>query len=192
LRRYLLGFMIGILVLPVAICIGGWMGLLPTKAKAVPPAWETRFAHMALDAAAARNAPHLTNPIAPTYENLLAGMKLFRDDCAGCHGTPTSPNDSFSLYPNVPQFWKAPPQEPDWQLFWIVKYGVRYSGMFAWDGEWGKDAAGNDVSDQKIWTAVTFLTHLDSLPPAVNAQWHAKPSQTLRWPRPNTAADPHG
>jgi mono/diheme cytochrome c family protein len=177
LRRYLLGFMIGILVLPVGICIGGWMGLLPTKAKAVPPSWETRFAHMALDAAAARNAPHLANPIAPTDENLLAGMKLFRDDCAGCHGTPANPNESLSLYPNVPQFWKAAPQEPDWQLFWIVKYGVRYSGMFAWDDEWGKDVAGNDVSDQKIWMAVTFLSHLDSLPPAVNAQWHAKPSQ---------------
>jgi len=46
--------------------------------------------------------------------------------------------------------------------------------MFEWDGEFGKDASGRDTSDEKIWRAVTFLTHLDSLPPAVAAEWHKK------------------
>jgi hypothetical protein len=55
-----------------------------------------------------------------------------------------------------------------------VKNGVRYSGMFAWDGQWGKDSTGKDVTDQKIWTTVTFLKHLDSLPPSVAAAWHTK------------------
>jgi hypothetical protein len=31
-----------------------------------------------------------------------------------------------------------------------------------------------DVSDEKIWTAVTFLKHLDSLRPAVAAEWNKK------------------
>jgi hypothetical protein len=59
-------------------------------------------------------------------------------------------------------------------LFWIVQGGVRYSGMFGWAGQFGKDASGKDVSDERIWTAVTFLTHLDSLPPMVDAEWRKK------------------
>jgi hypothetical protein len=43
-----------------------------------------------------------------------------------------------------------PPRKPDYQLLWIIKGGVRYSGMFKWDGEFGKDASGKDISDEKI------------------------------------------
>jgi len=43
-----------------------------------PPHTEKVFAHLALDRAAARHAPHLVNPIAPTEENLMAGMRLPR------------------------------------------------------------------------------------------------------------------
>lgn len=177
MRRFLLGFVIGILVLPAGVIFCAWMGLLPTTVHSKPLPMEAHIAQMALNASAARNAPHLTNPIPATEENLRVGMKLFRGDCSGCHGEPTADMDyGVTLYPNVPQFWKNPPRLPDFQLFWIAKNGVRYSGMFAFGGQWGKDASGNDTSDQKIWSAVLFLSHLDSLPPAVNAEWHAKPA----------------
>jgi hypothetical protein len=83
---------------------------------------------------------------------------------------------NVTLYPNAPQFALHPPSKPDYQLFWIVKGGIRYTGMFAWGGQFAPDASGKDVSDEKIWTAVTFLTHLHSLPPAVDAEWRKKPS----------------
>jgi hypothetical protein len=57
------------------------------------------------------------------------------------------------------QFFLHPPDKPDYQLLWIVSGGVRYSGMFAWPAQFAADASGKDVSDQKIWTAITFLTH---------------------------------
>ena len=175
--KFLVGFAFGVLALPVAVITVARLGLLPINANTSPSRLETSFAHMALDASAARNAPHLSNPIAPTEENLMAGLKLFKDDCAGCHGTPNtaSANETnVTLYPNAPQFALYPPRKPDYQLFWIAKGGVRYSGMFAWAGQFAPDASGKDISDQKIWTAVTFLTHIDSLPPAVEAEWHKK------------------
>jgi mono/diheme cytochrome c family protein len=171
-----LGFAAGILAFPPAVFLGAWLGLLPTNANAVPSRLEKTFAHLALDAAASRHALHLANPIAPIQENLMAGMKLFKDDGGGCHGDPNTATDREpdSLYPKPPAFALHPPRKPDYQLFWIVKGGVRYSGMFAWDGQFGKDASGKDISDERIWTAVTFLTHLDSLPPAVDAEWRKK------------------
>lgn len=177
MRKFLLGFFLGLLTLPAVTFAAAWLGMLPTNANASPSALEKAFAHVALNAAAARRAPHLLNPIAPTQENLMAGVKLFKGDCAGCHGDPNSkPNSEadVGLYPSAPSFALHPPRKPDYQLFWIIKNGVRYSAMFSWAGQFGKDASGKDISDEKIWTAVTFLTHLDSLPPAVNAEWHKK------------------
>jgi mono/diheme cytochrome c family protein len=177
MRKFLFGFVVGILTLPIAVLVAAGLGLLPTNANATPSWLEKAFAHLALDAAAARRAPHLTNPIPPTEENLMAGMKLFKNDCAGCHGDPNSASDSEidnNLYPSPPPFALHPPSKPDYQLFWIVQRGVRYSGMFGWAGQFGKDAVGKDVSDERIWTAVTFLTHLNSLPPMVDAEWHKK------------------
>lgn len=78
------------------------------------------------------------------------------------------------MYPVAPQFALHPPAKPDYQLFWIVSSGVRYSGMFHFGGQFAKDANGNDTSDRKIWSAVTFLTHLNSLPPSIDAEWHKK------------------
>lgn len=177
MRKFLLGFAVGILILPVTAFVVAWLGLMPMNADAHPYTLERAFAHFALDKAAERRAPHLSNPVAPTEQNLMAGAKLFKGDCAGCHGDPNTVNSPFvtnSLYPPPPRFAIEPPSKPDYQLFWLIKGGVRYSGMFAWDGQFGKDATGKDISDEKIWTAVTFLTHLNSLPPTVDAEWHKK------------------
>ena len=175
--KFLLGFLFGVLALPLAVVTVARLGLLSINSNTSPPGWESAFAHMAADASAARQAPHLVNPIAPTEENLMAGMKLFKDDCAGCHGTPNRARENEAnviLYPSAPQFVLHPPRKPEYQLFWIVKSGVRYSGMFAWGGQFAPDSSGKDVSDEKIWTAVTFLSHIASLPPAVDAEWRKK------------------
>ena len=171
-----MGFLAFVVVIPLVAALG----LFPINANTSPAGWESAFAQLALNASARRQAPHATNPIEPTQENLMAGMKLFENDCAGCHGTPNtaSKNETdVTLYPNASQFALHHPRKPDYQLFWIVKGGVRYTGMFAWSGQFAPDASGKDVSDEKIWTVVTFLSHLDSLPPTVNAEWNKKPAK---------------
>ena len=95
-------------------------------------------------------------------------MRLYRDNCAGCHGEAGKPSawGNGGFYPRVPQFAAEPPAQPDWQLFAIVTNGVRYSGMGAWDRLMSSDAR---------WKVVTFLSHLQSLPPEVQAEWRAPP-----------------
>jgi len=174
MRRVLLAFIAGVLTTPGIVVIAGLLGLLPTRANVAPSDWERRFALHALNAGAARQAVPERNPVPPTEANLRAGMKLFAGDCAGCHGYANRGNDtSGGLYPPAPWFAGHPPRLPDWQLHWIVKHGVRYSGMFAFD-QWGADSASRDSTDQKIWTVITFIRHLDSLPPSVEAEWKAR------------------
>ena len=169
MKKFVAGFLTGITTVVLVGILIAALGLWPTHANAVPPRWEVAMARMALSASVARRAPHIPNPVSPNPTNLMQGMKIYKDACAGCHGDPNANSDyGASFYPNVPQFAKVPPRRKDWQLFWIVRNGVRYSGMSAWDRQWHNDEA---VSDDHIWKVVTFLTHLESLPPEVDEQW---------------------
>jgi mono/diheme cytochrome c family protein len=169
MAKFAVGVLVGMVLLPALAGVAGLLGWISVDAKAVPSGWETSLAHSALDRAAAR-APRQTNPYPATDENLLAGMKIFQNACAGCHGDPTQSSDyGAAFYPHVPQFAARPPKKPDWQLYWIIKNGVRFSGMSAWDGQWGPK------SEERIWKAALFLSRLESLPPRVAEEWHKKP-----------------
>jgi mono/diheme cytochrome c family protein len=168
-RGLLTGFMVGPLVAAFIAVSGFW----PVTGAVEPPAWETMMARRTLTASVARQAPKVQNPLSPSSEVLRAGMKVYRDGCSGCHGDYQKPSHwgTTAFYPRVPQFAKNAPDRPDWQMFWIVKHGVRYSGMAAWQGE---------IPDEKIWQVVTFLSRLRNLPPDVEADWTQPPVEKSR------------
>lgn len=165
MKRFTLGLLLGLVVPALAVLAAAWKGWFSVRASAAPPAWESRLAGMARDAAVERQAPRLRNPIAPTDAELLAGLAIFRNDCAGCHGEVGRPSSwGRQFYPPVPQFGQTPPRKPDWQIFWIVQNGLRYSGMGGWKGQ---------MSDADVWRVAAFLSRLESLPPAVEARWRS-------------------
>jgi hypothetical protein len=86
MRNFLWGIIVGILLVPATFLALAATGRLPVVATEEPPRWEQAFLQLALEKALSRQVPELKNPTAPTEENLLAGMKIFRDGCAGCHG----------------------------------------------------------------------------------------------------------
>jgi mono/diheme cytochrome c family protein len=171
MRKFLCGFVLGLLLIPVAAMTAGMLGRFPVSATDSPSRWESFFARKALAATVERQAPKVQNPIQPTSANLAAGMKFYRDGCAGCHGDANRRSNwgTAYFYPRVPQFGFEPPLKPDWQMFWIVSHGVRNTGMGGWGGL---------TSDDNIWKTVTFLSRLRDLPPDVEAQWRGQqPSQ---------------
>lgn len=162
--KVLIGLLIGIaLTLIAAFCYVRY-GFVDPRADVEVGSLETRIAMPALDAAVDRRATDAKNPLPPTDENLIAGMNIYQQDCSGCHGDVQHPRDPFgaSFYPRAPQFLEDAPDMPENQNFYIVKHGVRLSGMPAW---------GPSLDDQKIWKVTTFLSHMDKLPPAVSAAW---------------------
>jgi len=167
MRRFVFGLLLGVFLIPLAAVIASLFGWVSVTATSDPPRWESFLARKAFAASVARQAPRLQNPIAPTSANLMFGMKFYRDDCAGCHGDAGKPSQwgTTDFYPRVPQFDSEPPVKPDWQMFWIVKHGVRYTGMGAWDAL---------TSDDNIWKTVTFLSHLKDLPPDVEVAWRGQ------------------
>jgi thiosulfate dehydrogenase len=164
--KFVLGFAVAVIVLLTAAFCYVRFGFVDPRAD-VPVNWfESKVAMPALDASVDRRAPDSHNPVAPEDTNLIAGMKIYQSNCAGCHGDIQHAHVAFgdAFYPRAPQFVEDPPDMPENQNFYIIQHGIRLSGMPAWKGA---------ISDQETWQVTTFLSHMDKLPPQVSAEWKA-------------------
>jgi mono/diheme cytochrome c family protein len=82
------------------------------------------------------------------------GDKLFGTECAACHGLDGhSPTDAGRwMYPRAADLTSSKVQGySDRELFWIIKNGIRLSGM---------PAFGKVESDEHIWNLVHFVRTL--------------------------------
>ena len=166
MKGIILTTLLVILVLLLVVAIAAPLGWWPVSATPGPSRWESAFGQAVLRASLSRRARELTNPIQPSNEVLSAGLKIFKMNCAGSHGLPGQPSQwgTRNFYPRVPQFANNPPHLSSLQMFVAIKDGIRYSGMGAWNGM---------LSDEEIWKVATFLEHIGSLPPEVEADWKA-------------------
>ncbi len=161
-------FIFGVVVTLLLLFLGGLgiatLGFLPTNADSTPPNIERHLAMSAMDASMERHAPRLTNPVPPTDDNLIDGMKIYTMNCALCHGgldnKPSVLQHSF--YPPVPQLIIDPLDDPEWHIYYAVRTGVRYTGMPSWS---------KALSEQDIWKVTAFLSRIEKLPPAVQDYW---------------------
>ncbi len=165
------GFVLGVLaaiVIGAAIGYGALStGLVPANADAKPSRFEKWAARTSLRATLAREAPKGSNPVALTDANLIAGIGLYGQHCAICHGTAKG---KASASPVASGEYPAPPQlasdgvedDPQGWTFWKVENGIRWTGMPAWR---------STLTDQQIWTLALFLKHMDKLPPAAEQAW---------------------
>src|SRR6266852_6945299 len=101
MRRLAAAFVAGMLIVPAGAWILAWLGAWSLDATATPPAWERALARTTVSASIARHAPRTPNPLRPSPDVLLAGMKVYRNNCAGCHGGPSRPSEcgSTDFYP---------------------------------------------------------------------------------------------
>lgn len=164
MRNFVLGIVITIVVLLIGSVGLALLGFMPTRANSPPPEMEVHLAMSALDNSVERHAPRINNPVPPTDENLIAGLKIYTMNCALCHGgidrQPSTLAKSF--YPPPPNFILHPPGDEEWHVFYVIRTGVRYTGMPAWD---------KALSEPDMWKVTAFLTRIDKLPPAVQDFW---------------------
>jgi len=149
-------------------------GYIPANADAPPSRLETWMASTSLAATLNREAPKGPNPVAMTDANLVAGVRLFAQNCAICHGNskglPAASPIAKGLYQKPPQMaTDGVEDDPEGVSFWKIKHGIRLTGM---------PAFGSTLSDQEIWTLALFLKDMDKLPPVAQREWEA----VRNWP----------
>jgi thiosulfate dehydrogenase len=165
------GFVLGVVVVVIVALASGYVilstGVIPAAADGKPILLEHWAARTSLRATLARDAPKGPDPVPLTDANLMAGVDLYRQNCAICHGTSQG---SGSASPVAKGEYPAPPQlasdgvedDPTGWTFWKIQNGIRWTGMPSWKGT---------LSDEQMWKLALFLKHMDSLPPDVQKAW---------------------
>ena len=164
-------FVLGVVITLLVVIAGGFLylqsGLLDVRGDLPPSRLETYLMRTAVHASVRRHAENVANPLPPTEENLIAGGKMYLNECSGCHGTPGKAQEHADpLNPPPPQLAVVGTQYSEPQVFWVAKHGIRHSGMFA-NGVWD--------SDQKLWTVAGYIKRMNNLPPRVKEALEEKP-----------------
>jgi mono/diheme cytochrome c family protein len=86
-----------------------------------------------------------------------AGAVHYAEMCTGCHLAPGKEASELrsGMYPQPPDLKQHAHASPA-ESFWIIKHGIKMSGMPAW---------GATHDDESIWGLVAFLQVLPELPP---------------------------
>jgi mono/diheme cytochrome c family protein len=83
-----------------------------------------------------------------TPAQLARGLALFRAHCVQCHGAPGVAPEPFVVH-------SGREREPAY-VYWIVKYGLKMTGMPSWEMR---------MDEGDLWAVVAFVRKLPSLSP---------------------------
>ncbi len=168
MRRFLLGLILGLLAIPLAAFLYLRMGYAPVATAAPPMPLERALTSMALDARIAKEAP-ANSPIGATPENLLAGAKVYRENCAVCHGLRDGSRTAIAkgMFPRPPELMhgKGVMDDPVGETYWKVKNGIRLTGMPGFTGS---------LTKTEMWQVSQLVREAAKLPPAAAASLETK------------------
>lgn len=151
-------WLLGLLVLVVASAgVFVWSGAFNIAADEPHWALTERFMDTARNRSIAVRAREVIVPALGDEAQVRAGAGNYDAMCAGCHLQPgiERTEASVGLYPAPPNLTRRRTDDPA-RAFWVIKHGIKMSGMPAW---------GRSMSDEPIWDMVAFLRQLPDLSP---------------------------
>jgi mono/diheme cytochrome c family protein len=159
---------IGALAIVVALgaavyFFGGFYSVAATEPEPGPVAWAL------IKVRQASINRHATDPVPGTLDDpasVRAGARAFAArGCVTCHGAPGADYAKFAegMRPDPPDLKDIVNDRAPAQLFWVVKNGIKMTGMP------GFGAIG--VPDQELWSIVAFLKKLPSISEADFKTW---------------------
>jgi thiosulfate dehydrogenase len=158
--KFLLGVVVGLLLLPLGAFLYIRQGYAPVATSSPMLPLERQVTSMALNARIAKEAP-ANSPMSPNEENLVAGARIYREHCAVCHGMRDESRTASAkgMFPHPPPLLhgKGVTGDPPGQVWWVVRNGIRLSGMPGFVGS---------LTDDEIWQVTLLLSNADKLPPA--------------------------
>ena len=133
-----------------------WSGLGDIAASQGHWPFVERFLDFGMRHAVKRHANGTEVPKLDDPNMIRLGAAHFHRGCAFCHGAPGIPVNPIAKHMLPPPPELAVTMRP-WQpndLFWIVKNGLKYTGMPGWVAI---------ERDDEIWAVVAFLTRIQKL-----------------------------
>jgi mono/diheme cytochrome c family protein len=164
--RILLGFLLAIVLVPIALL--GWLrfGKVPVAVADPPFPYEREIVAIPLNARINREMVK-TPVIQATEDNLVAGARVYGANCAVCHGLHGKPSVfGGHIYPDAPPLWEKSPNsaavgvsdDPPGATYWKVDNGIRLTGMPSFK---------RVLTGTEMWQVSLLLANADKpLPPA--------------------------
>lgn len=144
-----------------------WSGLYDISAtdQHLPPTY--RLIELAMRRSIERRGRDIAVPPLGAPAQLERGLALYRSHCQQCHGGPGVSPEPFALglAPHAAPLAQTGREWTPGELFWVVKYGIKMTGMPAWKFR---------LVDDDIWALVAFMhRRLPYLSPAEYRALHA-------------------
>lgn len=113
------------------------------------------------------DVPPLDDP-----ELVRLGARHFATGCAPCHSAPGLEQNPIisGMYPTAPPLQEAVPGWETDELYWIVRHGLKFTGMPQWPG---------DGRTEEPWPVVAFLLELPGMTPEEYAKISGMPEGGL-------------
>ena len=144
----------------LAAAFGGFLfvasGIMPITASSGHWPITAWFLNFAMRRSVITHSVGIDVPRLDDHGLVVKGATHYEFGCRPCHGGPHVPQPVIPGYmtPHPPHL---PPEVPKWraaELFYIVKHGVKFTGMPAWPTQW---------RDDEVWAVVAFLLKLPDL-----------------------------
>jgi mono/diheme cytochrome c family protein len=123
---------------------------MPLKASSGHWAITAWFLHFTMRRSVATHSPGLQAPALDVPRLVLQGAGHYETGCRPCHGSVDLPLPRIAQQMTPPPPY-LPPRITTWEpeeLFYIVKHGVKFTGMPAWPSQ---------QRDDEVWAMVAFL-----------------------------------
>ena len=178
------GLIAGILLAVLLIAGGVYFyfstGRAPVATKAPPMPFESKLTKMGLHAYLDK-LPHPEPQVLAGEANLLHGAKIYKENCAVCHGLPgeEKPAIAKGMYPAPPQLFHGTGVTDDeaWESYWKVENGIRMTGMPGY-----KDA----LTETQIWQVTVLVKNADKISESVKKELSAGASTPMEMAMPSS------
>jgi mono/diheme cytochrome c family protein len=148
-----------LLILALLALVGAatvlWLGLYNVAAD--DPHWSAtyRLLEVARDRSIAARASTIEVPDLNDAELIRGGAGNYSAMCVTCHLSPDAQETELSigLYPRPPRWDELGDVDPR-RAFWVLKHGIKASGMPAW---------GKSMDDRYLWGMVAFTQQFKTM-----------------------------
>ena len=157
--KLILGFVLGIVFVVAAVAIYLRWGSPPVATADKPFPFEKEIVQIPLQARMDKNIQQ--PPFGVSEDVYETGAKLYKADCAECHGTPGHdvPYAKY-MYPVAPQLWKKHAKgnvvgvsdDDAGETYWRVSNGIRLTGMPAFN---------HVLTTTQMWDVTLLLKNAD-------------------------------
>jgi thiosulfate dehydrogenase len=161
MRQFIFGFIAALtLIAAWGFCYVA-LGLAPVATASAPLPFEKLITGIALNARVNKEAPK-SSPIPASDDVYAAGARVYRNQCAVCHGLPGRDQTAIAKgeFPKPPELFKGKgvTDDPAGVTYWKIANGIRLTGMPGFSGS---------LSSEQMWQVSLLLSNADKLPPGV-------------------------